>query len=67
MGSIKAWKAVEVEKATIRSLFLENTIDIATHRYHVKSSFSPFELPKFLLDYFEHPTYLQNAEPSQQE
>jgi hypothetical protein len=33
MGSIKAWKAVEVEKVTIRSLFLENTIDIATHRY----------------------------------
>ncbi|CAK9261687.1 unnamed protein product [Sphagnum jensenii] len=33
MRSIKAWKAVEVEKVTIRSLFLENTIDIATRRY----------------------------------
>jgi hypothetical protein len=33
MGSIKAWKAVEVEKVTIRSLFLENTIDIVTHGY----------------------------------
>jgi hypothetical protein len=33
MGSLKAWKAVEVEKVTIRSLFLENTIDIATCRY----------------------------------
>jgi hypothetical protein len=29
--SVRAWKAVEVEKVTIRSLFLENTIDIATH------------------------------------
>ncbi|CAM6008883.1 unnamed protein product [Sphagnum balticum] len=33
MGSIKAWKAVEVEKVTIRSMFLENTIDIAKHAY----------------------------------
>ncbi len=33
MGSIKAWKAVEVEKVTIRSMFLENTIDIATQGY----------------------------------
>lgn len=33
MASIKAWKAVELEKVTIRSLFLENRIDIATHRY----------------------------------
>ncbi|KAH9541027.1 hypothetical protein CY35_14G038000 [Sphagnum magellanicum] len=33
MGSLKAWKAVEVEKVTIRSLFLENTIDIVTRGY----------------------------------
>ncbi len=33
MGSIRAWKAVEVEKVTIRSMFLENTIDIAKHVY----------------------------------
>ncbi len=28
MGSIKAWKAVEVERVTIRRLFLENTIGL---------------------------------------
>jgi len=33
MESIKAWKAVEMEKVAIRSLFLENTIDISTHGY----------------------------------
>jgi hypothetical protein len=33
MGSIKAWKAVELEKVTIRSMFLVNTIDIAKHAY----------------------------------
>jgi hypothetical protein len=33
MASIKAWKAVELEKVTVKSLFLENRIDIATHRY----------------------------------
>jgi len=26
MGSIKTWKAVEVERMTIRRLFLENSI-----------------------------------------
>jgi hypothetical protein len=30
MGSIKAWKAVELEKITIRRLFLDSTIGIAT-------------------------------------
>ncbi|CAK9203746.1 unnamed protein product [Sphagnum troendelagicum] len=33
MESIKAWKAVEMEKVAIRNLFLENTIDISAHGY----------------------------------
>lgn len=28
MGSIKTWKAVEVERMTIRRLFLENSIGL---------------------------------------
>jgi hypothetical protein len=28
MGSIKTWKVVEVERVTIRRLFLENTIGL---------------------------------------
>ncbi|CAM6053868.1 unnamed protein product [Sphagnum tenellum] len=37
IGSVRAWKAVEVEKVTIRSLFLENTIDIASDERFVQS------------------------------
>jgi hypothetical protein len=32
MASIKTWKAVEVERATIRRLFLENTIALMIPR-----------------------------------